>query len=70
MEIEFAITCPNCRKKFRQKLSGMKPGETANCPHCKEKVLFVGDDFSKIQKSLNDIERAVKSLDKKFTIKL
>jgi Zn finger protein HypA/HybF involved in hydrogenase expression len=69
MQLEADLTCPNCKKKFKQKLSDMRPGNQRRCPHCHQSIRFAGDDASKIQKSLDNLERTIKNLNKKLTIK-
>jgi len=70
MELEIDIKCPGCSKEFKQKLRGMKPGAKTKCPHCKETITFKGDDLNKAQKALDNLERAIRGLNKTIEIKL
>lgn len=67
MNIEIDIECPGCNKKFKEKLGNVKPGNSTKCPHCKQNITFKSDDVrSKVQKSIDDLERTIKSLKTKL----
>lgn len=70
MQLEANLTCPGCKKSFKQKLSEMSPGKSRKCPNCDVIIKFSGDDMAKVQKSIDSLERELKSLNKKFEIKL
>ena len=64
MQLEADLPCPGCKKKFKQKLSEMSPGKSKKCPHCSATIKFTGDDMRKLQKSIDDFDRYLKSLNK------
>ena len=69
MDIEIDLECPGCKKKFKEKIANMKPGGSTKCPHCKQEITFKGDDLTKVQKSIDDLERTIKDLNKTIKIK-
>lgn len=54
------LECPNCYRKFKQTLEDMCPGRSRTCPHCRTVIEFSGDDASKIQRAVDDLERTLK----------
>ena len=56
------LECPSCRRKFKQKLEGMRPGRSRTCPHCGTTIEFSGDDASEIQRAVDDLERTLKKI--------
>lgn len=59
-KLEADITCPGCGHKFKQKLEGMRPGQTRTCPRCRETIRFTGDDASAVQRAVDDLEKEFK----------
>ena len=69
MNIEIEIPCPSCGKEFTEKIRNMKPGGSKKCPHCNKVIKYSDDDFVKIQKSLDDLERSLQRFKKTIAIK-
>lgn len=61
-KLEADLPCPNCRRKFRQRIEDMVPGRTRRCPFCAIEIKFTGDDGRKAQRALDDLERTFKRL--------
>lgn len=70
MELEIDIECPQCKHKFKQKLRDVKPGASHKCTSCGANITFTGDDLSKAQKELDNLERTIKNISKNLKIKL
>lgn len=63
--------CPNCGNSIAIQVKEMVPGKSRNCPKCACVIRFTGDDGRKVQKSLDDFEKTIKSLgSQKITLKL
>jgi len=56
--------CPQCSRNHRYALGGLPPGAEKQC-ECGYVVLFSGDDLRKMQRSLNDLHRILRSLGRK-----
>lgn len=69
-ELAADIECPNCGRKVTIKVREMIPGRTKNCPYCEAIFRFTGDDGRKVQRALDDLERQLKKVSRKLTIKL
>jgi DNA-directed RNA polymerase subunit RPC12/RpoP len=67
-KLEFDLQCPNCHRKFKQKVEDMHPGKSRRCPYCGTVIEFTGDDGRKIQKAVDGLERSLKRASR--TIKL
>ncbi len=61
-KIEVDVPCPNCNREFKQRLEGMSPGKKCKCPFCKAQIEFTGDDLSKVQRAMDDLEKSIKRL--------
>ena len=61
-KMEIDLECPGCKYVFKYKIEDIKPGNHTNCPKCKVVIKFTGDDLSKAQKSLDDLDRTFKNL--------
>lgn len=64
--LEVEIACPGCRRKFRVKVKDMVPGRSRACPWCSVVVEFTGDDGRKVQRGLDDFEKALKRIGRKL----
>lgn len=62
MDLDFDVTCPNCKKKIKLKVKDMVPGKKSHCTSCKCEISFSGNDGRKIQKELDDFEKKMKNL--------
>lgn len=62
MKLEVDISCPSCKRKFKQRLGDMRPGNTRKCPGCGKVLHFDGDDMSKTQRAVDDLERELKKI--------
>lgn len=65
-QLEITVTCPGCREKFMQKIEGMRPGSSQDCPACSEVITFTGDDLDSIQKELDSLQREIRRLNQEF----
>lgn len=63
------INCPNCGRKVNVKVNEMIPGRMKRLS-CGCTIQFSGDDGREIQRALNKIEKQIKQLNKKITIKI
>lgn len=70
MKLDFDIQCPNCGRKFKQRVEEMRPGRTRNCPGCRLPIEFTGDDGARTQRALDDFTRKLKNLKLNLKIKL
>ena len=70
MRLKADVNCPGCKKKLELYVDEMVPGTSKACPHCKAKIDFKGDDGRKVQKGLDELEKAFKKLGGTFKIKL
>lgn len=57
------ISCPQCKKKTKRKLSELNPGKEVSCS-CGFTVSFSGDDLRGVQRSLNDLKKTLKNFGK------
>ena len=62
-KLEFDLDCPQCNRKFKQRVEDMRPGCSRKCPYCGVTIQFEGDDGRGVQKSLDDIGRSLKQLE-------
>jgi hypothetical protein len=69
-EMRVDVRCPNCGHTVRVRVREMVPGRSKRCPYCSTTFEFSGDDGRKAQRTLDDLERALKRLPRKITIKL
>jgi len=69
-KLQFGLVCPNCHRRFKQRVEGMRPGQSRRCPHCGTVINFTGDDGRRIQKAVDDLECTVKRMSRKIKIKL
>ena len=65
-DLEAKVTCPNCGHQIKIKVKEMVPGRTKSCPYCHATINFTGDDGRKAQKALDDLEKSLKKLSRKF----
>ena len=63
-KLEADITCPNCNRKFKQRVEDMRPGRSRTCPSCGSTINFTDDDGRKAQKALDDFEKDIKKIGK------
>jgi hypothetical protein len=68
-KLRIDIGCPSCNHSFEYAIENMKPGNSVDCPNCKSKINFIGDDFSKVQRSFDALNRALEESAKNFRIK-
>lgn len=69
-KLKIPIICPNCKHRIEMEVSKLVPGSSARCPYCGTVFDFKGDDGRKVQKALDDLEKAIKHLNKNLTFKL
>lgn len=69
-KLQFELECPNCHRKFKQKIEDMRPGRSRNCPYCGTVIEFTGDDGRKMQKAVDSLERSLKRASRIIRIKL
>jgi rubredoxin len=65
-DLDFDLECPNCGRKMTVKVKDMYPGNFKVCTVCGFEIPFAGDDGRKAQRALNDFERKLKQLERKF----
>lgn len=68
-ELRTDVRCPNCGHRVRIKVREMVPGTSKRCPHCSTSFEFRGDDGRQAQRALDDLERTLKQLSRKITIR-
>ena len=66
MKLEADVSCPSCGRKFKQRVGEMRPGRSRRCPRCNADIRFTGDDGSKVQKAVDDLEKTIKNLNRRF----
>lgn len=66
MQLEVEIVCPNCNRKFKQKVAEMRPGKSRTCPSCGTMIQFTGDDGARAQKAVDDLQKKLKNISRKF----
>ncbi|KPZ67245.1 hypothetical protein BCU84_19490 [Shewanella sp. 10N.286.51.B7] len=64
MNIPIDIDCPGCNRSIKLNVNEMVPGKKINCGNCKAEIEFTGDDGRKVQRELDNLERALKKLGK------
>lgn len=69
-KLQFNLECPNCHRKFKQKVEGMRPGKSRHCPYCGTVIEFTGDDGRRVQKAVDDLERTLRRMSRTIKIKL
>ncbi len=69
-KLQFDLQCPNCHRKFKQKVEDVRPGKSRRCPHCGTEIEFTGDDGRQVQKAVDDLNRTLKRKSKIIKIKL
>ena len=69
MKLEFDVTCPHCKRKFKQRVEDMAPGRSRQCPHCGITVNFTGDDGRKAQQAVDKLEGQIKKLSRTISIR-
>jgi hypothetical protein len=68
MELKVDVTCPGCKRTFKQGLRAMRPGGSTTCPHCRASIQFTGDDASKVQRSVDDLNKTIRDLNRKLKL--
>jgi CDGSH-type Zn-finger protein len=69
-EMHVNVRCPGCGHRVRIRVREMVPGRSKRCPYCSTTFKFSGDDGRKAQRAVDDLERTLKRLSRKITIKL
>jgi DNA-directed RNA polymerase subunit RPC12/RpoP len=69
-KLQIDLKCPNCHRKFKQKVEEMHPGRSRRCPYCKTMIEFTGDDGREVQKAVDNLERALKRMSRIIKVKL
>ena len=64
------IKCPGCGHTTRVKVRELVPGRSRRCRSCAATFQSSGEDGRRVQRALNDLERELKQVSRKFTIKL
>jgi len=62
LKLEADITCPSCKRKFKQRIEDMRPGNGRPCPGCGVDIRFEGDDGHRAQRALDDLQKSLKKL--------
>lgn len=61
--------CPDCGAKVRVKLEDLAKGKTVRCPRGHSiRLQDVGGGARKVQKSLDDLEKSLRKIDKSFNL--
>jgi hypothetical protein len=61
--------CPKCGKVLSVPLAEIAPGASKPCPHCGTAIKFAGQDASKIQRIVEQIEGEVPGARVKVTVR-
>lgn len=69
-KLRFDLECPNCHRKFKQKVEEVRPGKSRHCPYCGTMIEFTGDDGRQVQKAVDDLKRTLKSKSRIIKIRL
>ena len=69
-EMRVDVRCPCCGHRASNRVREMVPGRSKRCPHCSTMFEFSGDDGRQTQRALDDLERTLKRLSGKITIRL
>ena len=59
--LEVEIRCPNCNRKFKQRLDRLGKGNSKRCS-CGCNIVFEGDGGPSAQRALNKLSRDLKRL--------
>lgn len=59
--LEIEIKCPNCNRKFKQRLDQMKNGQTRRCA-CGCTIEFEGNGGPNAQRALDKFQRDLKRM--------
>ena len=63
MDQEFDIECPECQSKLRVSLEDVAKQRTVRCPQGHSiKLVDEGGGFRKAEKSLSDLDKAIRKL--------
>ncbi len=69
MQLKVNPKCPRCHEKMTVALGEIAPGRTTQCPFCGATIRFSGDDGSKVQRAVDDLEQKVRDLNLKIRLK-
>jgi DNA-directed RNA polymerase subunit RPC12/RpoP len=56
-ENDFPISCPNCKRQIKTRLSKLTKGSVLRCPSCSMEIRVADRGFENVQKSLKDLFR-------------
>jgi len=59
---EIDVPCPNCGKKIKQKLGGLKNSPTIRCPGCGSSIKLDASGPKGAAKSLQQVEKGIDDL--------
>jgi len=65
MNVEYDITCPACKRKFKERASNMELGKTRTCPNCGKSVEYTSGDVNKDERDIDNAMSDVKNAFKK-----
>ena len=71
-DLKIDVSCPECKREFQVNLRQVQDGAQVTCPGCKRPIRLknVGDDLTKLDKSMKDLERSLKDLNIDIDFKL
>ena len=69
-KLEADLECPNCHRKFKQRVADMRPGTSRRCLGCGTIIEFAGDNGRQVQKAIDDLERSMKRILRNLKFKL
>jgi len=69
-KLQLELECPNCHRRFKQKVEDMHPSRSRRCPYCNTTIRFTGDDGRRVQIAVDDLERTLKRMSRTIKIKL
>lgn len=65
MQLELDIPCPKCKRKFKERVANVRPGNHKTCPNCGADIAYEGDDVSGLQRSLDKLEQTFQNFNRK-----
>ena len=64
MDLQADVKCPGCSRMLKIPVKTMRPGSKHHC-QCGAEISLTGDDGSKVQKAMDDLERTMKNFGKR-----
>lgn len=63
------LTCPSCRRKFKESFGRLKNSPTVNCPGCHQAIKIEASDFKRgldnVQREIDKIDDLIKGINKR-----